>query len=187
MKYQDTWVNGALAESGYRDCANRYAVIRAFCAERLGRGFSVCDIGANMAYFSIRLIEDFDARAVAFEFHQYEKRAKAIAQNKTGSLMYLNRKLSLGDLRVMSGFARFDLVLALSVLHHTAGEPRAWIESMKRIARHVIIEFAGEDSERAAKKHGYAIPPGGETLAFFGSHLDKAARRPIIAYRGNYQ
>ena len=69
MIYQDTWVNGKLTQKGIRDCAGRYEVIKNFCL-KFTEPFTVCDIGANMAYFGLRLIEDFGCSVIAFEFDQ---------------------------------------------------------------------------------------------------------------------
>ena len=68
MKYQDSW-DGKVIEAGKRECASRYEIVKSVCSE-LKQPFSVCDIGANMNYFGIRLIEDFDCLVMSFEFHQ---------------------------------------------------------------------------------------------------------------------
>lgn len=170
MTYQDVWINGRLVQEGYRSCEPRYRIVHEFCRANLVRGFRVCDIGANMAYFSIRLIEDFNAAAVAFEFHQFNKRAAIVNRQRTDRLMYVNRKISLDDLSVMREACRFDLVLGLSVLHHVRGEVEQWIESMRAMSKFTIIEIALEDSVRATRKGG-AIHDGGEIIGYGDSHL----------------
>lgn len=182
MTYQDVWLNGKLRQAGYRSCEPRYGIVSNFCRENLGNGLSVCDIGANMAYFSIRLVEDFNATAFAFEFHQFEKRWAILRKQRTDRLMYVNRKICLNDLRVMVNSCRFDLVLGLSVLHHVKGEAMQWIELMRAMSKFTIIEVALEDSTRAIKK-GITIPDGGEIIGYGDSHLQKWFKRPIIVYR----
>lgn len=182
MMYQDVWLNGKLRQAGYRSCEPRYEIISEFCRKNLGNGLSVCDIGANMAYFSIRLVEDFHATAIAFEFHQFEKRWAILRKQRTDRLMYVNRKLCLNDLHVMANTCRFDLVLGLSVLHHVKGESKQWIDLMRVMSRFTIVEVALGDSARAVKK-GVAIREGGEIIGYGDSHLKKGFKRPIIAYR----
>ena len=182
MTYQDIWLNGRLVQEGYRSCEPRYQIVRDFCASRLGTGFTVCDIGANMAYFSIRLIEDFRATAMAFEFHEYAKRWRIIKKQKTDRLMYVNRKVSLNDLGVLSQTTQFDIVLALSVLHHVPGEVEKWILAMRKLARFTIVEMALYDSTRTAGKHGYKVPSGGEIIGYGESHLEDGFMRPIFVF-----
>lgn len=183
MMYQDVWLNGKLVQAGYRSCEPRYHIVRDFCRERLGDGFTVCDIGANMAYFSIRLIEDFHATAIAFEFHEYPKRWAIIKKQKTARLMYVNRKVSLNDLGVLAHSTKFDLILALSVLHHVPGEVEQWILAMRKLARFTIVEMALSDSVRTIGKYGYVVPSGGEIIGYGESHLEDDFKRPIIAFR----
>lgn len=102
MKYQDVWLNGRLIESGARNCEDRYNSIKLFCQNNLKRGFTVLDIGANMCYFGIRLIEDFNAGVVAFEFHQFEERRRIVSKQKTDRLIFINKKVSLSDLKIFS-------------------------------------------------------------------------------------
>lgn len=183
MMYQDTWLNGRLVKAGYRSCESRYATLKEFCQRHFqGQAFTVCDIGANMAYFSIRLIEDFDASVIAFEFHEYKKRLAILKRQETTRLMYVNRKVSLADLEILSRSTKFDLVLGLSVLHHVAGEAEQWIEAMRKLSRVTIIEMALSDSKRTAGKVGYRIPGGGTVIGYGESHLEEGFRRPIIAF-----
>lgn len=181
MTYQDIWLHGKLVQKGYRSCAPRYQIVRDFCKSHMADGFTVCDIGANMAYFSIRLIEDFRATAAAFEFHQFEKRWAILKRRAPKDLMYINRKVSLNDLRVLGLLCKFDLVLGLSVLHHVPGESDQWVRAMREMGKFVIIEVAMDDSSRAMKK-GITIPDGGAVIGYGDSHLQDGFKRPIIAY-----
>lgn len=177
--YQDIWIKGECVKSGYRDCSGRYEIIKDYCS-KFPRGFSVLDIGANTCYFGIRLIEDFDCKVMAFEFNSFEKRQEIVYKNHMQrNLMLIKRKLSIDDLRCMSGMVKFDLVLALSVLHHVKS-PLAWVEELQKITDNLIIEFAGADSKRVEK--GFEPPEGFNLLGFGTSHLNKEIKRPILAY-----
>ena len=174
--YQDVWLNGKLIEKGERDCENRYNLIKKWIEKNLEPKFTVMDIGSNMAYFPIRLIEDFNCNAIAFEFHQYDKRIKIIKKQKTKNLMYVNRKISLNDLKLMSNFFKVDLIIATSVLHHVKEPVNEWIDAMKSISKYSIIELAGSDTDRAKNKvHNINY----EIIGYGDSHLDNNYKRPI--------
>lgn len=184
MKYQDTRINGVTTESGIRSCENRYEIVRKYCAESFVGPFSVLDVGANMCYFGLRLIEDFGCQVMAFEFHQWERRNKIVMQNKTGNLIFLKRKLSLADIKTMGHFCEFDVVLAMSVMHHLPGDSAEWMRGFRELGSTVIVEFAGGDSKRTAGKKNYSLPNDAIILGHTGSHLDKQTKRPIAVIKG---
>ena len=178
MIYQDTWTKGKAAEKGYRECAARYEIVKAFC-ERFSGPFTVCDIGANMCYFGLRLTEDFPSCSVmAFEFDHFAMRQAHVA--KTERLILLNRKLSIKDIRELSHFCRFDVVLAMSVMHHLPGDSGEWLEAFRILGRNIIAEFAGNDSARPAIRKGYGVPSDAVVLGYGGSHLKQDFQRPIV-------
>lgn len=179
MIYQDIWINGQLDQKGKRDCASRYEVIKTFC-NTLIQPFSVCDIGANMSYFGLRLIEDFDCTVMAWEFDHFEMRQKHIEKSGTKKLMLLNRKLSIEDLHILNSCCHFGLVLALSVMHHLPGNHDQWITEFRKLGNNVILELALSDSKRTAIRKGYKIPADGIILGYGESHLKQNFQRPII-------
>lgn len=175
MKYQDSW-DGGLVEKGKRECAARYEVVKSFC-QKFNRPFTVCDIGANMNYFGIRLTEDFDCRVVSFEFDQFEKREQLVKKNE--KILFLKRKVSLSDLEILNSCSHFDLVLAMSVLHHLPGDSAKWIGALNKLGDNVIFEFALSDSDRVKSKKNYGIPDS-QILGYGDSHLKKNFKRPIV-------
>lgn len=180
--YQDEWLNGEVANGGTRECAPRYEVIREFVAREYGdQPFSVCDIGASMCYFGLRLTEDFPTCTVmAFEYRNPELRVAHLKANKAERIMFCGRKLTLQDLRNMAAFTRFDIVLALSVIHHLPGNIEHWLKAIRALGTHVIAEFATSDSARVARCPGYAIPGDAKTIGAGTSHLDGKIKRPIV-------
>ena len=107
-------------------------------------------------------------------------RKKIISKNKTKNLIYLNRKISLTDIKILNDCCHFDLVLALSVMHHLPGDHLSWIEQLYKLGDNVIIELALGDSKRTAIRQGYDIPPNSKILGYGDSHLEKNFKRPII-------
>jgi len=186
MTYQDKWSNGRLIEKGTRECAERYAIVKSFCADRFERAFTVCDIGANMCYFGIRLAEDFPfCRVVAYEFHSPAMRYAHLRQSaEARRISLVAKKLHLEDVSALALRERFDLVLALSVLHHLPGDSARWISALGVLGRHVIAEFALGDSLRTTARHNYSIPAGAKVLGYGRSHLDASVLRPIVALEG---
>jgi hypothetical protein len=179
--YQDVWADGRALVAGYRECAARYEVVKQFCAG-LPERFTVCDIGANMCYFGLRLTEDFPGCTVmAFEFDHFQMRAEHVKRSdKTGRLLLLERKVTVADLRCLRSIHRFDVVLALSVIHHLPGDHAEWMAALRGLGTHVIAEFAGDDNPgRVGLRKGYAIPADAEIIGHGNSHLKKT-QRPIV-------
>lgn len=184
MIYQDTWINGKCVEKGQRDCENRYSVIKPHFA-KYGHGFSVLDIGANMCYFGLRLIEDFNCTVMAFEFNSFDLRMKNVMANKTNRLMLLKRKLSISDIKILSNSCHFDFVIMMSVLHHLPGNSTEWINEVRKIGSNTIIEFALDDSDRVLIRKDYKIPEDGKVIGYGDSHLMNNFKRPIILLKND--
>jgi len=183
MIYQDIWLNGKLIKQGIRECASRYEIIYNHCRDNKPK--SVLDIGANMSYFGLRLIEDFGCSVIAFEFDHFDLRMEHVKANKTNRLLLLNKKLSLPYLEILKDCCQFDLVLAMSILHHLPGNSNKWIEAIRQLGDNVIMEFAMEDSKRVAKKKDYSIPQDAVILGYGDSHLKEDILRPIILLKNN--
>lgn len=105
MSYQD--------ERGW---ARRYELVK----ERLDwydRPFSVFDLGANAGNFGLSIANDFaDARVVMAD--KRDCLVRACEQRRPQRVLALQRKLKPADLEALARSECFDVVLALSVLHH---------------------------------------------------------------------
>lgn len=180
MTYQDIWGGGKLIQRGKRPCNERYDIIKNFC-NRFNKSFSVLDIGANMCYFGIRLTEDFEqSNIMAFEFNSFEMRNKHVKKYGGDRLLFLKRKLSLSDINSMSVYMCFDLILALSVLHHVVEPVINWIEALRNLGNNLIIEFAIEDSKRIKATSDNLTNLDYDLLGYGDSHLSDVISRPII-------
>ncbi len=185
MNYQDVWLNGKLIERGYRECESRYEIIREFCRRLYGDGqFSVCDVGAASCYFGLRLREDFPrSTVVAFEPREYTENSARLKRANAGGLVLFGRKLTVEELPRWADFATYDLVLALSVLHHVKpGQFDQWISGLRGMCRHLIGELSIEDSR--SKGAECLIPDGAEVIGYGKSHIKADAKRPIIYMEG---
>lgn len=178
MGYQDTWMRGRRRAAGTRDCAGRYDAIARQLAGR--SGFTVLDLGAHAGYFSLRLAEQFDARVTAVDDWPGLSRAVAGEPRVTA----VPRRLTPGQVR---GLGPFDVVLALSVLHHIPDWP-GMLDALREAAGVLMIETP-DPAEVLPKAvaHGpelaaavYALP--GEVIAWTPGHRSRILR-PLKAVR----
>lgn len=182
--YQDQWAHGRLAVKGYRECERRYQAVKNVC-QRFRGTFTVLDLGANMCYFGIRLTEDFPGcTVVAFEFDHFKMREAHLKSSGAERVLLLERRVSLEDVRLLSGAFHVDVVLALSVLHHVTGEASDWLFALRRLGGMVVVEFAGEDSARAVARKRTAIPADAELIGTGDSHLRAGTERQIVMLPG---
>lgn len=182
LTYQDKWLRGERVERGVRECAERYEIVRGFC-ERFERPFTVCDVGANMCYFGLRILEDFPQGTVmAFESNHFDMRKKHVEANRARRLLLFDRRLSLADVDALKACTRFDLVLALSVFHHLPGSFHEWMKALRSLGDYMIAEFALNDSHRVKEKP--AVPEDAVVLGYGQSHLARDTRRPIVLLAG---
>jgi 2-polyprenyl-3-methyl-5-hydroxy-6-metoxy-1,4-benzoquinol methylase len=182
MIYQDTWINGKCEQKGKRSCSDRYQIVKNIC-HSFNKEFTVLDIGANMCYFGLRLIEDYNCNVIAFEFDHFDMRKSIIDKNKTDKLMFLNRKIQLSDIKLLNKTSHFDLILALSVIHHLPDKIDEWIVEFRKLADNVIIEFALDDSNRVNSRKNYIIPNDGILIGYGSSHLKKDFKRPMYLFK----
>jgi 2-polyprenyl-3-methyl-5-hydroxy-6-metoxy-1,4-benzoquinol methylase len=120
--YQDAWVKGKRVAKGKRECEKRYLAIRkelrrlGYSADRADRPISVLDIGAANGYFSFRLAEDFNANVTMIE--SSPGIVKWMKLNGNPRVRLIHRTVTARELDAMAKKNRYDVVLALSVLHH---------------------------------------------------------------------
>ena len=147
--YQDSISEDGTVTEGYRSCTDRYEVVRRV-ASQLRHPFTVLDLGAASGYFSIRLTEDFGARVVAVEGCDEIEAAR-------GSVAAIvRRNLQAEDVRLLG---TFDLVLALSFLHHQK-RWREMLHTIERSARSALIVETPNPLERlkqAKARHELAV------------------------------
>lgn len=176
-----------MAAKGLRECAMRYEIIQSFCKKTFdSRPFSVCDIGANMCYFGLRLTEDFPkCSVVAFEFDNFKLRVAHIQKNNAHRLLLLNRKLDLEALNVLNACSHFDIILALSVLHHIGDEFDAWLLALRRLGTNIIAEFATDDSRSRRQAANHGMPSDAQILGYGESHIKREIKRPIVLIPGS--
>ena len=145
--YQPIWIKGEVNQQPYqRPSEERYEPIKAL-AEKFNRPFSVLDIGANYAYFDVRLMNDFDCTCVMMD-----NKFMGNVLEMNGCLdrsVVINRHVSAEELEALSKSEHFDIVLGLAVLHHFKNPKKAY-EAMRNLGWWTILEVPGENDIGAA-------------------------------------
>jgi hypothetical protein len=139
--YQDAWVDGKPIEKGGRECEFRYGAIRKV-VKGLKKPVKVLDIGANMGYFSLRLADEFDGVFVLVEGAKNVCAAlmKLCKLNRNNKTIVLHKALSLNNLKYLAKHEKFDMVLALSIIHHFEEPYQEVFDTLIKLGDHLIFE-----------------------------------------------
>lgn len=140
-QYQDAWVKGKLEYKGYRECENRYRLVREFIDGVPLVPKHVLDFGALFGYFSIRLSEDYEANAVAIDHNPLlvdVVEANRAPPRPNLRVQALNRKIATPE--EIRALGKFDIVLVMSVLHHQVNW-REMLDAFQDVAlRYLFVE-----------------------------------------------
>jgi len=127
VKYQPMWENGQTVGPQERDCEGRYQAIVPYVAQ----GARVLDFGAFTGYFAHRLADERDARCVAVS-------PEILPHPKVETI---RGRMDVDGIRALG---QFDVVLALSVLHHL--EPwEDYLDALVKAGTTVIVEVPNPD------------------------------------------
>lgn len=129
-----TWRHGKQTSSHRRGFLSRYDPIRDWLTCENLYGFTVLDFGAGGGYFTARLVEDFDAIVTAVESDP--KAQPNLADS--GAATIIAEHATPDRLKKLG---RFDMVLALSVLHHCP-QWRATLNTLRDAADILFVETA---------------------------------------------
>ncbi len=141
--YQSILINGeevyqsTCASGGEKVIEERYEKIKQVL-DQFKRPFTVLDLGANNGYFSLRILQDFDAVCVVVD--ETERLTDICTLNTdTNRLIHLRKQFSKDDIKELKKREHFDVVLALHVLHHV-DDWKSWIDTLFQLGSEVIIE-----------------------------------------------
>lgn len=181
-QYQDIWIRGRCVQPGRRECAQRFALVAEFCRQ-YQRPFTVLDLGANLAYFSIRLAETFpQCTAVACEGIYGEWTREVLEQNDNPHIILLHHTFRLADLRALAEVEHFDVILALSVVHHLDGPFAESLSVLRSLGDHLILELPTETDACGQpiveEIRQASLPANAQLLGHGQSHLG-GSPRPI--------
>lgn len=166
-RYQDRWCRGVVVERGERPCGDRFAVI----ADHLESSppADILDLGANLGYFSMRLADRFDAQVTAVESQQYARLVTVLVENGDDRVTPHNAHIGR---QFLDALPHYDVILALSVLHHLDLPYGEALDILARKSERVIVELATEPNACGQHRVGEQyIPDGAVMLGEFPSHL----------------
>lgn len=178
-QYQDIIVNDTVISRGVRECEKRWDFV-SLIASAWDRPFTVLDIGANLGYFSLKLARDFDCTVVSCEGIYGDWLQQVFEANDLDNLLLLKKTFTLDDLKTLADVEHFDLVLAMSVVHHIDGEYSEIIETIRSLGDVVLIEVANEANACGQRiVRNTSIPDDAKMIGYGDSHLD-TGQRPIF-------
>lgn len=176
-QYQDIWVNGEVKKPGIRDCESRWNMMKPEF-DKWRRPFTVLDFGANLGYYSLRLVEEYDCTVVAVESIYTDWLMQVLDENKQDRIVLLDKKFTLDDIKLLAEVEHFDLVLALSVMHHVeGGSYHDILGAFVSLGDVLISEIAleGPACGQNIVKDTF-VPKGAKVLGKPKSHLDGSER-----------
>lgn len=144
INYQDVWIHGELVEPGARECVLRYTPIYE-ALKKLNRPLKVLDIGANMGYFTIRLAEQLEGVFVAMEGDSQiaDLLVKIVKMSRNRQVFVMEKMLSLHDYTLIQE-EYFDVILALSIVHHLNEPFQQVFEQLTKACDVLILEHPTE-------------------------------------------
>lgn len=172
-QYQPHWVKGEIVKEGLRGSEDRYKEISKFC-NTYNRPFSVLDLGANFGYFSLRLAAEFDCHVTMIE------KAKGITpelqnlcvKNEANNVTLLKHNASIESLKALSKVEKFDVILAMSVIHYFEDANEA-IKILRSMCDHLLIELpVSEDAAHPDVVKKIIVPDDAILLSRFRTHID---------------
>ena len=154
--YQDVWVDGEVVEEGARDCHTRWAIV-AGVIETLGGKGRMLDWGAQAGYFAIRAAQRFpNLEVVAVDT---DRRLRETVERQSTSLPNLQVVETHAHLEDVAANGPWDVVLALSVLHHLElDEAKRAVRWMQHTTKAALIENPLRDEHRFTNRKEVAYP-----------------------------
>jgi len=181
-QYQDIWVNGQVKKPGIRDCESRWKMMKPEF-DRWKRPFTVLDFGANLGYYSLRLVEEYDCTVVAVESIYTDWLMEVLDENKQDRVVLLDKKFTLQDVQALAEVEHFDLVLSLSVIHHIEGGTFDEILHAFMSLGDVLISEVALECPACGQnivKDTY-VPKNAKVLGKPKSHLDGSERTLFVS------
>lgn len=173
-RYQDRWRRGVVIERGERPCGDRFAAIADYLTTVDPK--TGLDLGANLGYFSMRLADRFGTTVDAVESTHADRLQEIVDENGDERVRVVRQNITV---EFLESLPEYDVILALSVLHHLDIPYVDALSLLCRASRHVIIELATEPNACGQRQvAGQFIPDGAVMLGEFPSHL--GGTRPLF-------
>jgi 2-polyprenyl-3-methyl-5-hydroxy-6-metoxy-1,4-benzoquinol methylase len=172
-QYQDLWCKGRTIQTGVRPCAERWWRLYEFLKPNPPE--TVLDLGANLGYYSMRMADQFGCKVDAVESLYYRQLVDAVRANGDDRVLPINTRIE--SVLLSDIYGPYDVVLALSVLHHLDMPFDIALGHLRELGRTVIVEIAteGEACGQNRVREQY-IPDDAQYLGNVSSHLSGRGR-----------
>lgn len=159
--YQDIEINGKLIHKGWRNCKQRWRIIKPYIKEHQ----TIMDIGSHYGYFAIKIARAFKTSLV-WSIEAGQSRAKiqrlALQANGLMNVLLSRHKLKLLDvIRLVRSCETLDTIICLSTIHYfKKSEIPELLWALGQLAPNLIIEFpVGEEKDVAEKDVVNSLEP----------------------------
>jgi SAM-dependent methyltransferase len=180
--YQDVYVGEELYQFGVRKCQPRWDAIKCLIPPR----GVVLELGSAQGYFTREIALEYpDSLVVAFECDEASCNLQKAIFEAEGiyNVVLCQHRLTASNLaKWVDCVEGFDMVLALSVLHHFPPEDLCWLwRNLRGVAPDIIIEVTGEGEDEAcggeAKELARSLARFLDVVTTSDSHLGDYGRK----------
>ncbi|MBS0586165.1 MAG: hypothetical protein JSR76_07720 [Verrucomicrobia bacterium] len=152
--YQDVNIRNEVVVLGTDQCSVRYDLIKPILNSYEGK-FSVLDLGAAQGFFSFSIANDYpksfcvmiDANTSYYGYHGNLLYDICLLNKDLNNFSYLNRAITLSDLRFLNKQEHFDVIIAFLVVHLMDDTLQAQIkiiETLLSLGDNVLLEVASD-------------------------------------------
>ena len=143
--YQDIEIDGKLVAKGKRDCKKRWDLMK----KHIGSHDVVIDLGSAEGYFAHKIAREYpDSLVISFESDPVMCEIQKRIFQKEGiyNVVVCQHRLSHEDLEKWVGYVDcFDVILALSILHHYPAEDVEGVfDCLQKLSPMIIGEAPAE-------------------------------------------
>lgn len=155
--YQDIIIQGKVVSQGTDLCAPRFELIRPIL-ELYDKDFKLLDLGSAQGYFSFRTAREYphsfcvmvDANTTSY--YAYVKHGDmlydlCLLNSDLNNICYLNKALTLNDLKYLNQNEHFDVIFGLLVVHLMYDNLASQVQVIDRLLSlgdNVILEVAND-------------------------------------------
>lgn len=139
--YQDIFINGQTVCSlgGGQQCSPRYEAIKNI-VDLYKRPVTVLDLGAAEGYMTFRLAHDFPESTFVMLEGNSQDLLKLCELNNKKNVIYLNKFMSVAELKLLADCEHFDIIICLNVLHHFKQNWKPALDNLLQLGEKIIIE-----------------------------------------------
>ena len=140
-RYNPKILNGKIVEDGSRSSMDRYKVISSHC-KKYKRPISVLDLGAAEGFFIQMLATEYKGFFTAIECDPSRDLFNTFKSEGKQNIYLLEKRMNLNDLKSIAEVQYFDIVLALSVVHHFQEPFQEVVDTIMSMCNYCFFEHS---------------------------------------------